>query len=66
MIIATSGYSYINYNRIISSSTPPYSLNASISKSFRDPELNSNRRLFGLHIIDQNNTVSLILNGGST
>ncbi len=59
MIIATSGYSYINYNRIISSSIPPY-VDASLSKTFRDPTSNSNRILFGLHIIDQNNAVSLI------
>jgi hypothetical protein len=35
MIIATSGNTYINYNRIISSTTSPYSV--SENKTFRDP-----------------------------
>ena len=29
MVIATSGYGYINYNRIISSSASPYSVSSS-------------------------------------
>ena len=29
MVIATSGNSYINYNRILSSSTSPYSVQSS-------------------------------------
>ena len=66
MIIATSGYSYINYNRIISLSTSPYSVSVPSSKSFRDPSINSSRKLFGLYIIDQDHAVSLIYNGVST
>ena len=58
MIIATSGNSYINYNLIISSSVSPY--NVSETKTFRDPESSSTRRLHALYIIDQHNAVSLI------
>jgi hypothetical protein len=43
MIIATSGYNHINYNRIVSSSSLPYSVDAASSKTFRDPTSNSNR-----------------------
>lgn len=50
MIIATSGSSYINYNRIISSSTSPFSVTD--KKTFRDPTTSASRRLFGLYIID--------------
>jgi hypothetical protein len=60
MVIATSGSSYINYNRIIHSSSSPYSVNAASSKTYRDPTLPSNRRLFALYIIDVDNAVSLI------
>ena len=59
MIIATSGDSYINYNRIISSSNSPYLV--SESKTLREPTPTSSLRLYGLYIIDQNNLVSLIL-----
>ena len=43
MVIATSGLLYINYNRIIHSNTPPYSINTASSKTYRDPTANSNR-----------------------
>jgi hypothetical protein len=59
MIIATSGNSYINYNRILSSSSPPYPVYTSISKTFRDPNI-SGRRLFALHIINKNLAIGLI------
>jgi hypothetical protein len=58
IIIATSGDSFINYNLIISSSTSPY--NVLESKTFRDPNSSSNRRLYALYIINLNNAVSLI------
>jgi hypothetical protein len=59
MIIATSGGTYINYNRIFSSSTSPYSVTSSLT--YRDPTAsNNNNQLYGLHIIDENNAVSLI------
>jgi hypothetical protein len=58
MVIATSGSNYINYNRIISSSTSPYQV--SNSQTFRDPTSSTDRKLSALYIIDQNNTVSLI------
>jgi hypothetical protein len=64
MVIATSGNSYINYNRIISSSTSPYSVLD--TKTFRDPTSLSTRRLFALYIIDLNNAVSLIYDSTST
>ena len=43
MIIATSGWSYINYNRIFSSSTSPYSVDTASSKTYRDPASSSSR-----------------------
>ena len=58
MIVATSGSSYINYNRIISSSTSPYSV--SERKTFRDPASSTTRRLYALFIVGQNNAFSLI------
>jgi hypothetical protein len=58
MIIATSGYDFINYNRIISSSTSPYSV--AESKTFRDPTSSTTRILYALYIVGQNNAVSLI------
>lgn len=57
-MIATSGNSYINYHRIISSSIPPYPV--SNCKTFRDPNSSNSRRLYGLYINDLNNAVSLI------
>jgi hypothetical protein len=58
MVIATSGYNYINYNRIISSSSSPYHvLNF---QTFRDTTSSTFRILSALYIIDQNNAVSLI------
>jgi hypothetical protein len=63
MVIATSGYSYINYNIIISSSTSPYSV--SDSKTFRDPTSSTTRSLYALYIIDLNNAVSLIYDSTS-
>jgi hypothetical protein len=58
MVLASSGNSKINYNRIISLAISPYSV--SESKTFRDPAISSGRELFALHIIDKNNAVSLI------
>jgi hypothetical protein len=59
MIIATSGSTFINYNIIISSSISPFTV--SESKSFRDSSLSSSYlQLYGLYIIDQNNSVSLL------
>ena len=70
IVIATSGYSYINYNRIIhstnQSTTPPYSVNTISSKTYRDPAPNGNRYLVALYIIDVDNAVSLIFNSGET
>jgi hypothetical protein len=66
MVIATSGSSYINYNRIIHSSSSPYSVNTTSSKTYRDPAANSARRLYALYIIDVDNAVSLIRTGTDT
>ena len=61
MVIATSGSTYINYNRIIHSSSSTYSVNTGSSKTFRDEtQANANRRLYALYIIDKDNSVSLI------
>ena len=61
MVIATSGDSYINYNRIIHSSSSPYPLDNLRSKTYRDPASSSTRRLYALYIINVDNAVSLIL-----
>ena len=66
MVIATSGFNYINYNRIIHSSSSPYSVDTASSKTYRDPAANSARRLFALYIIDVDNAVSLIYDGTNT
>lgn len=58
MVIATSGRYYVNYNRIISSTTFPYTVID--SKTYRDPEYSSTRKLYAIYIIDLNNLVSLI------
>jgi hypothetical protein len=58
MVVATSGLSYINYNRIISSSISPYSV--SDNKTFRDSRPSTNRKLYSIYIIDLNNFISLI------
>jgi endo-1,4-beta-D-glucanase Y len=60
MVIATSGYLYINYNRIIHSSSSPYLFDTLSSKTFRDPTGNHVRMLLALYIIDKDNAVSLI------
>ena len=58
MVIATSRLGYINYYRIFSSSTSPYLVSS--SETYRDPAENYNRFLYGLYIIDKDNSVSLI------
>ncbi len=50
MVIATSGYDYINYNRIISSKDHPYSVLS--SQTFRDPTPSTTRKLYALYIKD--------------
>jgi hypothetical protein len=69
MVIATSGSTYINYNRIIHSAnpstTPPYSVDTVRSKTFRDPASSSTRKLYGLYIIDVDNAVSFIWDSSS-
>jgi hypothetical protein len=66
MIIATSGIdNSINYNRIISS-TSSNSVVTADSKTFRDTALTGFKRLRGLFIIDKDNLVALIWDGGKT
>jgi hypothetical protein len=61
MILATSGSSNINYNRIISLASPPYTVNASFSNSFTDNfSANSLIKIKGLFIVDIDHAVSLI------
>lgn len=60
MILATSGYLYIEYNRIISSSVYPYTVQSDESKTFRDPNANQNRIIKGLFIVDKNKALALI------
>jgi hypothetical protein len=64
MVIATSGFSFINYNIIISSTTSPYSVLE--TKTFRDPATSTTRSLYALYIIDLNNAVSLIYDSSSS
>ena len=64
LVIATSEHSLINYNRIIHSSSSPYSVSS--TETFRDPTANSSRKLFALYIIDVENAVSLIYDGSNT
>ena len=59
MVIATSGFGSINYNRIVSSSISPYSISITDTKQFRDETLRD-RKIRGLYIIDKNNVVALI------
>jgi hypothetical protein len=66
MVIAISGSSYINYNRIIHSISSPYSVDTASSKTYRDPAADSARHLLALYIIDVDNAVSLIRTGGDT
>jgi hypothetical protein len=49
MVLATSGYSYINYNRIVTSSAAPYSSQTG-SLTYRDPLSNVNREIRALRI----------------
>ena len=64
MVIATSGTTTINYNRIIHSTNPstnpPYSVDTVRTKTFRDLTAPSTRRLYGLYIMDVDNAVSFI------
>jgi hypothetical protein len=58
MIIATSGSTLINYNRIILSTYSPF--NVSEAKTFRDPSTSYTRLLRAFYIIEKNKAVSLI------
>jgi hypothetical protein len=60
MIIVTSGGNFINYNRIISSSSIPYSLELAGTQGYKDPTSSSSREIRALFIIGLNNAVSLI------
>lgn len=59
MIVVTSGGSYINYNRIMSSSTPPYSYDP-LSLGYKDQATSSVREIRALFIISQTLAVSLV------
>ncbi len=59
MIVVTSGGSYINYNRIMSASTSPYSYDPS-SLGYRDGTTSSVREIRALFIISLSKAVSLV------
>jgi hypothetical protein len=59
MIIVTSGGNFINYNRIISSSSMSYSILPG-TQGYKDPTSSSSREIRALFIIGLNNAVSLI------
>jgi hypothetical protein len=65
MVIATSGNSYINYNRIVSSSSSSYSVSSTDSKAFRDPTTRSDWSSRGIYIIDKDNAKSLVYDDGN-
>ena len=60
MVIFATKSIYINYNRIIHSTSSPYLIDTVRSKKYRDPAGNSNWRLYALYIIDVDHVVSLI------
>jgi hypothetical protein len=60
MAIATSGYPYSYYNRIIHSTSSPYSIDTVRSKTYSDPAGNINCILHALYIIDVDHALSLI------
>jgi hypothetical protein len=59
MIVVTSGGTFINYNRIMSSSTPPYSYDP-FSLGYKDPAASSDREIRALFITGMNTAVSLV------
>jgi hypothetical protein len=59
MIIVTSGGNFINYNRIISSSSTPYSVMTG-NLGYKDPTSSATREIRALFIIGLNSAVSLI------
>jgi hypothetical protein len=63
MVVATSGYFHIKYNRIVSSTSFPYSVLS--AEALRDPISSNARLLHGLYIIDLNHAVSLIFDRSS-
>lgn len=63
MIVATSGLSFINYNRIISFSNSPYSVQSSLA--YRDPANDYSRLIKALYIKDENIAISLIFDNGN-
>jgi hypothetical protein len=65
MVIATSGNSYINYNRIVSSSSSSYSVSSTDSKAFRDPTSRSYWSSRGIYILDKDNAKSLVFDSNN-
>jgi hypothetical protein len=59
MIIATSGYSLINYSRIISSTNSPYSMQTG-SQTYKDPTYSLDREIRALYISTLTSAKSLI------
>lgn len=57
MIVATSGS---NYNRILYSSSSPYSVLTTQSKSYKDPNYSSSRLVSALYIVDIDHAKSLV------
>lgn len=60
MIVASSGSSYISYNRIVSLSTSPFTVSTTQTSSYRDPIKSLTRGIRALFIVDINNARSLI------
>jgi hypothetical protein len=60
MVVVTSGYSYINYNRIVSSSASSYSVSTTDTQGLKDPSLRTSWESRGIYIIDKNNVKCLI------
>lgn len=59
MAIAVIGLDTINFNRIVSSSVPPFSLSDPFSKGFKD-DISLNKRIRALYIYDIDNAFALV------
>jgi hypothetical protein len=61
MMVTSNSNNYITYNKIISSTSIPFQVDNTKSKTFTDPNLSNtnDRRVSAVFIIDENNAKSL-------
>jgi hypothetical protein len=60
MVVVTSGYSYIIYNRIVSSNNSPYTVSTTETQGLKDPNLRTSWESRGIYIIDKDNVRCLV------